>query len=461
MVSKKLTKKHETKKQHAVIKAIKAAYRHFWDHFIPHEGNDHVPHVLKHRVLFGYSVIILLLKVLVVATPILLPSASLYSNAITASNVILLTNQTRSNLGLGGLVQNTKLMAAAQAKAMDMLKNQYFAHNSPNGLTPWYFIKSLGYAYERAGENLAVHYTSAEGLHDGWLASPAHRANIVKEEFTEIGVGVVNGDFEGYPSTIVVQFFGRPKAEVMPELIIEEPKIENGATELVSENNVVAVSQDEKIKESPIDDEKAEPIVADLSNDADKNEPGTIISNQEPIIQTKPEVKQAVVDASSLVVKPTRVDGIFEVNVKAGQAEAVAVQMGPEWVDLELDAKENVWKGEIAGTATYNKNGETMQIITKDEDGAVSAQTAALIAPEVSTQDFFVFSDGESKSVKFFGFLRLDYLDDKVNKFYIYIMLFLATALILKVLIKIHVQKVSNIAHACFVIGFAMVMFLM
>ncbi|MDF1497302.1 MAG: CAP domain-containing protein [Patescibacteria group bacterium] len=452
MPPKKRAKKN-IKKQHVAVRATKAVHRHFWDHFVPHEGNGHVPHVLKHRTLFGYSVIILLLKVLVVVTPIMLPSASLYSSAITASNVILLTNQTRANIGLSGLVQNSKLMAAAQAKAMDMLKNQYFAHNSPDGLSPWYFIKSQGYAYERAGENLAVHYTSAEGVHEGWLASPAHRANIVKEEFTEIGVGVVNGDFEGFPSTIVVQFFGRPKGivEPVPEAVVE-PLPEVKTEQVVKAETVVEeIKPEEKMELPSVKSEAVAPAVTvDLSNDVDSDK-------SEVVVPKTPQV----VDTSKLVVVPTEKEGVYEVKVSANQAESVVVQMGSEWVDLDLDEDEELWKGEVAGMASYNKNGESMQIITKDENGEVSAQTAAIIAPDLSTQDFFVFSEAKNKAIKIFGFITLDNLDDKVKKFYVYMMIFLASAIILKVLIKIRVQKYSNIAHACFVIGFAMVMFLM
>src|SRR5687767_3856340 len=112
-------------------------HQHAKDHLIPHEGNDHVPHLLKHRVLFGYSAIIALLKVLVIVVPIALPSASLYSNSITIANVIALTNATREKLGLAPLKENAKLDAAAAAKAHDMINNGYFAHTSPTGVTAW------------------------------------------------------------------------------------------------------------------------------------------------------------------------------------------------------------------------------------------------------------------------------------------------------------------------------------
>lgn len=459
MAEKKVKK--TTRKQHVAVTAAKHLRKHFCDHFVPHEGNNHVPHVLKHNVLLGYSVIILLLKVLVVVTPIMLPSASLYSGAVTASNVILLTNQTRINLGLGGLTQNAKLMAAAQAKAMDMLNNQYFAHNSPAGLTPWYFIKSQGYAYERAGENLAVHYTTAEGVHDGWLASPAHRANIVKEDFTEIGVGVAHGDFEGYPSTIVVQFFGRPKEVVVvdPEPVadMEDATQAESLPEIVTEAEPI-----QEPSETVQTNEKEVAAAVDLSNDENLPSAGESATDVAVIVNEVEPAKPPVVDVSELVIAPTEKEGVYDVKVAAKTAESVAVQMGSEWVDLKRNAEEEIWEGEVVESATsYNKNGESLQIIARDTDGVVTAQTAALVVPDASVQDFFVFSEGESKSIKLFGFLTLNNLDDKVKKFYVYMMIFLAAAIVLKVLIKIHVQRVSTIAHACFVIGLAFVMLLM
>ena len=178
------------------------------DHFIPHRGNKHHPHILKHRVLFGYSIILILLKIIAVIGPIALPSSTLYSSAITPKNIIDLTNQTRDNLNLSKLKMNDRLAKAAADKAADMLKNQYFAHTSPSGVTPWDWIKKAGYSYRYSGENLAVHFEEAEEVEKGWLVSPSHRANIVNANYTEIGVGVVSGVFEDVPTTFVVQMFG-------------------------------------------------------------------------------------------------------------------------------------------------------------------------------------------------------------------------------------------------------------
>jgi len=101
---------------------------------------------------------------------------------ITAQRMIGLINESRKDSGLLPLKVNDKLIAAAAAKADDMFKFQYFDHNSPSGLTPWHWIKSAGYDYLYAGENLAIDFVTAEGTHMALMRSIAHRDNILKPE---------------------------------------------------------------------------------------------------------------------------------------------------------------------------------------------------------------------------------------------------------------------------------------
>lgn len=127
---------------------------------------------------------------------------------VSASALISLANSSRTQAGLGSLSENSKLSSAAFAKANDMFQNQYFAHTSPEGKTPWTFISSSGYDYVYAGENLAIGYTDASELHAAWMNSPSHRDNIMNPNFREIGIASVDGVFEGAETTIVVQMFG-------------------------------------------------------------------------------------------------------------------------------------------------------------------------------------------------------------------------------------------------------------
>ncbi|MDD2786090.1 MAG: CAP domain-containing protein [Patescibacteria group bacterium] len=184
--------------------------KHAKDHFIPHKSNDHHPHVLKHHVLAGYSAIIILLKILVIAVTVVYPSIHIQAMALTPLNVLTLVNQARRSASLPELNHNTILTASANDKANDMLVNQYFDHYSSSGVSPWFWIKRAGYRYLSSAENLAVHYTSAEGVYDAWMSSPDHMKNILNPKFTDVGIGMAEGNFEDMDSIFVVQHFGQP-----------------------------------------------------------------------------------------------------------------------------------------------------------------------------------------------------------------------------------------------------------
>ncbi|MCA9366666.1 hypothetical protein KC887_00170 [Candidatus Kaiserbacteria bacterium] len=126
--------------------------------------------------------------------------------------VVDLTNDERATLDEAPLRRSAVLDAAAQMKANDMAKNEYFAHYSPDGISPWYWFKQAGYTYAHAGENLAIHFTDSSEVVEAWMNSPTHRENIVNSLYTEIGVGTAKGTYEGYDTVYVVQLFGAPAA---------------------------------------------------------------------------------------------------------------------------------------------------------------------------------------------------------------------------------------------------------
>ncbi|MEM4260832.1 MAG: CAP domain-containing protein [Candidatus Woesearchaeota archaeon] len=138
--------------------------------------------------------------------PIFLETAN--ASAITETNIFNLTNSQRSKYGMVNLSWNYKLANAARTKAQDMINKDYFSHNTPSGATPWTFILNAGYNYIYAGENLAMNYSVAEDIMNAWMNSGGHRANILGENYKELGVGVVTGEFQGYTTTMVVQMFG-------------------------------------------------------------------------------------------------------------------------------------------------------------------------------------------------------------------------------------------------------------
>jgi uncharacterized protein YkwD len=136
------------------------------------------------------------------------------SNTLTTKGVIAGTNAQRAaNGGLPALVENPTLDDIAMLRLDDMFQNQYFAHVAPppdneSALT---VASSVGYQYLALGENLALgNFAGNGGLIAAWMNSPGHRANILNTHYTQIGVAVREGVYQGQSTWIAVQIFGTP-----------------------------------------------------------------------------------------------------------------------------------------------------------------------------------------------------------------------------------------------------------
>ncbi len=182
----------------------------FKKYFIPHEENDHKPHILRARsVLFITSVILALEVVFLLQFFVVIPRTGFF--ALVAPDVLVdETNVSRVDSSLPSLKVNYLLEAAAREKAGDMAKNGYFAHVNPSGTTPWFWLEKAGYKYSYAGENLAVNFSDSHDVLNAWMNSPTHKANILNPGFTEIGIAAAEGEYKGHKATFVVQFFGQP-----------------------------------------------------------------------------------------------------------------------------------------------------------------------------------------------------------------------------------------------------------
>ncbi len=154
---------------------------------------------------------------------------SLVTNGtLTIPGVVAATNAERIANGAGTLTLNTQLSAAAAAKVQDMFNQQYFEHVGPDGKSPSDWVDGSGYAYKLTGENLALgDFSGDTDLVTAWMNSPGHRANILKPEFTEIGVAVGKGMFEGKETWLAVQVFGKP----MPNCVSVDAELKTSITE--------------------------------------------------------------------------------------------------------------------------------------------------------------------------------------------------------------------------------------
>jgi len=187
--------------------------KNFFHHlFIPKEENNFRSKLLHFDFLTYYLLIALFFTFLFKKTP--LYNILGYATDITIQKLYELTNYERQKYNLPPLNYNEKLSAAAYQKALDMFNKNYWAHFGPNGETPWRFILNSGYQYEYAGENLAKNFLFSQNVVSAWMNSPTHRENILRKEYTDIGLAVVNGSLNGEPTTLVVQMFGKPQENV-------------------------------------------------------------------------------------------------------------------------------------------------------------------------------------------------------------------------------------------------------
>lgn len=238
--------------------------------FIPHEHNEYKPHFFR-EVSLGIIVALSIFLLGVSAGSSAFIRQTVLGANITASVLIDLTNESRVAFNESPLVRNALLDNAAQLKAADMVSNQYFAHNSPTGVTPWHWFKEAGYTFLYAGENLAINFVDAQAVRDAWLASPKHRENLLDIKFEEIGMATMDGPYKDGSTMYIVQLFGTPatlKKEI-PTQVIQEPI----TPEPLPNTTPVIVAQNEDI--------------STLSGSGAPEIKGATTTPYEPIITTK------------------------------------------------------------------------------------------------------------------------------------------------------------------------------
>ncbi|MBP9710924.1 MAG: hypothetical protein KBD50_01530 [Candidatus Pacebacteria bacterium] len=206
-------------------------YKKLHSYVVPSRHNAYRPYLLRKQWLLFFLTVTLTAEAVLVINVLSHESARNYLAAVLPLEVVALTNTERNHNNLPLVTQNQLLTDAAQAKAEDMALLGYFSHSGPDGKEPWAWIREAGYVYASAGENLAVRFNESSNVVRAWMASPGHRANIVKAGYTEIGVGVADGIYQGAPATFVVQYFARPYGTPapLPPPVVLGPEGDSGA----------------------------------------------------------------------------------------------------------------------------------------------------------------------------------------------------------------------------------------
>lgn len=370
------------------------------NHFIPHEGNEFRPHVLRHKSLAFIASFVIVIKVIIMLLVALIPGYVLPID-ITNQNIINLTNQQRVNSGLSQLALNNKLSQAAASKAQDMLSKQYFSHYSPSNTSPWYWFKAAGYEYAYAGENLAMDFTTAEDMMSAWMASASHKKNILNGQFSEIGVAVLEGDFKGAKTILVVQVFAvpAPTPTVASETTVEEVAEESPPQEEVTEE----VKEEQKLPE--VEKEKTVVIPSPVEEDT---------------YDVKVTVKE---EAEEPKEEPTK----------------VAVQIGDNTNELTKSGDEYI------GAVKEDKEGpeENIKVVLED------SQKNVISYPVMNTN---YFKTSILRPDRFFTSDRLIQILFHSRNFFLALLIFLSLVLILNVLVRIRVQHRPTILYSLLLI---------
>lgn len=126
-------------------------------------------------------------------TPVVSAGPTANLNEYEAAVLHLINNMRASN-GLGALQPDQLLTSIARSRCSDMLANSYFSHYTPDGRNIFNIFKENGVSYVNGGENLAQSSPPSSGTPEAflnaWMASPTHKANILRGVYNKIGIGI-------------------------------------------------------------------------------------------------------------------------------------------------------------------------------------------------------------------------------------------------------------------------------
>lgn len=275
--------------------------------FLPSPENDYTPHLLQKAAMGMMFLLVLLSFTAVNLQALFWQSSDWLVGTVLPAVVVDLTNDERSELAQAPLRRNSLLDEAARLKAEDMAKNSYFAHYSPDGVSPWHWFDEVSYVYAHAGENLAIHFKDSGAVVDAWMKSPAHKANIVNNKYTEIGVGTAKGKYDGFDTVFVVQLFGTPAMATNVESPIVPVEVPPASVALVAAIPVV-----EEVESDMIIPESNQLVAGEQTVEKEvviQNPPREIIRTQEEIEMASAPV--LVKEEVEMVEVPTEVADIL------------------------------------------------------------------------------------------------------------------------------------------------------
>lgn len=139
-----------------------------------------------------------------------------YEASTAERRMVDLVSDERRKAGLKPLSIDSRLGAIARSHSREMRSEGRIFHDSPTTGGPGDRLRAANYAFRVVLENVAMD-TVLEEAHSGLMQSPGHRANILSNEATHIGIGIVEQSRDGNrPFLFITQLFANPVASSSP-----------------------------------------------------------------------------------------------------------------------------------------------------------------------------------------------------------------------------------------------------
>lgn len=441
--------------------------------FIPCKKNKYRPYLLSKTAVVIYSVFLILVN----SFGGLIGIPQTYATEITSSSIVDLANQARTLYGLNTLSNNAKLEAAALAKANNMFELQYWDHFGPNGESPWQFIRGAGYNYVYAGENLARGFRTAEGVHEAWMASPTHKANIVSPNYEDIGVSVVTGVLEGSQTILVVQMFG--------SLSMPSTSVPSTVTDTEDDEETYVPTESGQIKSIMITSPKTDDLLNDPSTNI-KGEVSNLTEDYQVEIYDNDESAGTtdVIDSdtsqwefnknsdwsegkhsvkakiSGTSTESDTVSFTIDSNPPEIDKESISVQHNDSSFSVSFSVNEDIGDailvtGDQSFNLEKNEEGNMVADISQEDIGdSVQLVVADVLgnSTAVDVSEYFIDeTEEENVRINFAGFLRGVDTTDKIN---LVIAFVIFTLLCVEVYVYWKKNRLRNISNDLFALGF-------
>ena len=268
----------------------------------PSLGLKKRPHLISNLALVHYFSFLLLFLIAISITKTKAPDVLGFATHIDIDGLLLETNKARVKNGAQKVKMNNLLSSAAEKKAEDMFKYNYWSHTSPSGVQPWDFILGENYDYIYAGENLARDFSTSKGVVNAWLDSPSHRENLLNTKYVDMGLAVVNGELDGAETTLVVQMFGTPRQSLAE---ITKPASTSVLSNISEPKTTVESKENTKVDTTFENGVKRAPQVMQLDI------PNTSPLEQQAVINVKESTKNLAMYFAIILLILFSIDSIF------------------------------------------------------------------------------------------------------------------------------------------------------